>query len=277
MRVHLCGVRGSTPAPGADYVRYGGHTSCVALSHNDDNGPVLILDTGTGVRTVPSLLNGPFRGTILYSHLHWDHFQGLPFFGSAEAPGARTELYIPEPLSGERDAEAMLERAMSPPHFPVTPRRLDGDWSFSTLAEGEHRFSGFDILALEVPHRGGRAFGYRVSDGDATLTYIPDHGPRQLGEGEDGLGKYHPAALELGRDADWLIHDATLLREELSSAEGDRGHASAEYAVELAARAGARTAVLFHHAPTRTDAELDAVAARLPDAIVASQGSLLER
>ena len=277
MRVHICGVRGSTPAPGAEYVRYGGHTACVAVAHDEDTAPCLILDTGTGVRTVPALLDGPFKGTILYSHLHWDHFQGLPFFPSADAPGAHAEVFIPEPTAGPTDAEALLERAMSPPHFPVTPRQLNGDWRFCTLAEGEHELSGFTILAREIPHRGGRAFGYRVSDGHSTLTYMPDHGPTQLGAGEDGLGEYHAAALDLARHADWLIHDATLLREELTTPEGDRGHAAAEYAVELAARAGARTAVLFHHGPTRSDAELDAIAARLPDAIVAVQGSLLER
>jgi phosphoribosyl 1,2-cyclic phosphodiesterase len=277
VRVHLCGVRGSTPAPGADYVRYGGHTACVALARGEEREPSLILDTGTGVRMVDALLEGAFAGTILYSHLHWDHFQGLPFFAAAEAPGARTAVFIPEPLSGSQDAEAVLERAMSPPHFPVTPRQMDGEWEFSTLREGVHELGGFTVLAREIPHRGGRAFGYRISDGSATVTYMPDHGPRQLGPGEDGLGEYHPAALELARDADWLIHDATLLREELSTPEGDRGHAAAEYAVELAARAGARTAVLFHHGPARTDAQLDALAARLPDAIVAVQGSCLER
>ena len=76
MRVHLCGVRGSTPAPGSQFLRYGGHTSCVALAH-DDSAPTLILDTGTGVRLVPELLGGAsFNGAILYSHLHWDHCSG---------------------------------------------------------------------------------------------------------------------------------------------------------------------------------------------------------
>ena len=277
MRVHLCGVRGSTPAPGADFVRYGGHTSCVALAH-DDAPPTLILDSGTGVRVVDELLGStPFTGTILYSHLHWDHFNGLPFFAAAEAEGARTQLYFPEPVPATDDPEALLERAMSPPHFPITPKQLSGEWHFDTLAEGEHEIEGFTILAREIPHRGGRTFGYRISDGHATTTYMPDHGATQLGGGEDGLGAYHPAALELARGADWLIHDATLLREELTTPEGNRGHSAAEYAVALAERAGAGSAVLFHHAPTRSDTELDALAARLPEAIVAAQGAVLER
>ena len=89
MRLHLCGTRGSTPAPGADYVRYGGHTSCVAVAH-DGEIPTLILDAGTGLREVTPLLAGrPFGGVILLSHLHWDHVHGLPFFrgGDIRAPG----------------------------------------------------------------------------------------------------------------------------------------------------------------------------------------------
>ena len=77
MQVRLCGVRGSTPAPGAEYIRYGGHTSCVVLTADGGEAPSLILDAGTGVRRVTSLLGGqPFRGTVLLSHLHWDHAQG---------------------------------------------------------------------------------------------------------------------------------------------------------------------------------------------------------
>ncbi|MGD0197470.1 MAG: MBL fold metallo-hydrolase [Solirubrobacteraceae bacterium] len=276
MRVHLCGVRGSTPAPGPQFVRYGGHTSCVALVRDGAQRPTLILDTGTGVRTVPALLAGAaFQGTILYSHLHWDHFNGLPFFASADRDDARTSLYYPEPVPPVADAEALLERAMSPPHFPITPKQLSGDWTFATLREGEHEIEGFTVLAREIPHRGGRAFGYRISDERTALAYMPDHGPRQLGPGEDGLGAYHPAALELARAVDWLIHDATLTRAELTSPDGDRGHSAAEYVVALAARAGARTPVLFHHGPERTDAELDALAAGLPDTIVAAQGGVL--
>ena len=79
MRTYLCGVRGSTPAPGAEFVRYGGHTSCVALAHDGGAGPTLVLDAGIGLRRVTALLGGqPFSGTIVLTHLHWDHVHGLP-------------------------------------------------------------------------------------------------------------------------------------------------------------------------------------------------------
>jgi phosphoribosyl 1,2-cyclic phosphodiesterase len=275
--VHFCGVRGSTPAPGVEFARYGGHTSCLALAHDGAATPTLILDTGTGVRTVSALLGTePFSGTILYSHLHWDHFQGLPFFAAADNERARVAVAIPRPEEdGAGDALAVLSRAMSPPHFPITPAELRGSWSFTAIEPGQYEYDGFSVLAREIPHRGGRAFGYRISDGHSTLTYMPDHCPTAVGAGEDGWGAYHPAALELAANADAVVHDATLLVEELPEL-ARYGHAAGDYAVALARRAGARVAVLFHHAPGRTDDDLDALADHLPEAIVAAQGSVLE-
>ncbi len=276
MRVHFCGVRGSTPAPGAQFARYGGHTSCLAVVRDDASAPSLILDSGTGIRAVTDLLGGaPFAGTILYSHLHWDHFTGLPFFAGADDDRARADVRIPAPLEPEGgDAEAVLARAMSPPHFPITPSELRGDWTFEAIEPGEYEYEGFGVLALEIPHRGGRAYGYRISDDHSTLTYMPDHCPTSLGDGDDGWGAYHPAALELARDADALVHDATLLAGELA-AKARFGHAAGEYAVGLGQRAHVGKVVLFHHAPDRTDDELDALAESLPSVIVARQGSVL--
>lgn len=276
--MHLCGVRGSTPATGADFVRYGGHTSCVALTHDGADAPSLILDTGTGVRTVTALLGeAPFTGSILYSHLHWDHFHGLPFFVAADRDDARVAVLVPDQQDG-LSAQALLERGMSPPHFPITPSQLRGHWTFDLLAPGEHEHEGFSVLVREVPHRGGRTLGYRISDEHSALTYIPDHWPTRLGPGEDGWGSYHPAALELARDADALIHDATLHAGELDIGK-ELGHSVVDYSLALARHAGSATVILFHHSPTRTDDELDALAERLagsPEVIVARQGAVLD-
>jgi phosphoribosyl 1,2-cyclic phosphodiesterase len=275
--VHFCGVRGSTPAPGVEFARYGGHTSCLALAHDDAAAPSLVLDTGTGVRLVTGLLgDSPFVGSILYSHLHWDHFQGLPFFRGADDDRARVALSIPRPLEeGVGDALSVLSKAMSPPHFPITPAELRGSWTFDAIDPGDYEVEGFDVLAREIPHRGGRAFGYRISDDHSTLTYMPDHCPTALGDGEDGWGAYHPAALELAAGADAVVHDATLVASEIAE-KARFGHAAGEYAVELVRRADARVAVLFHHAPERTDDALDAMARSLPESIVAMQGSVLD-
>ena len=275
MRVSFCGVRGSTPAPGPDFVRYGGHTSCVALSHDggsSEGSPTLLLDAGTGLRRLPEFIGDrPFRGTLLLTHLHWDHVQGLPFFPSGDNAGARVTLLLP----GEDDhtnAETLLSRMMSPPFFPIGPNQLRGEWRFGIVPEGPFEAEGFNVVAMEIPHKGGRTMGFRVSDGRSSVAYLPDHCPTALGGGPDGLGEYHESALELARDVDLLIHDAHLRAEEVA-AEGSFGHAAAEYAVELGARAGARRVVLFHHRPERTDAEVDRTLCRFADGPVPVVGA----
>src|ERR1700687_925808 len=85
MRGVVCGGRGSTPAPGPEFGRYGDNTPCVAIASDDDEFPTLVLDAGTGLQRLSCLMNGqPFRGTLLLGHLHWDHTHGLPFFAAGD-------------------------------------------------------------------------------------------------------------------------------------------------------------------------------------------------
>jgi len=258
MRVYFCGTRGSTPINGAEQLRYGGYTSCVALARAGEP-PVMVLDAGTGLQQLPLALRGePFRGTVLLSHLHWDHTHGMPFFRGGTLPGHRVQVYLPEQGT---DPEELLARAISPPHFPIRPKQLGDGWTFGALEPGRHELEGFAVLALEIPHKGGRTFGYRVSDGAAAVAYLPDHSPVSLGPGPEGTGVFHDAALALAAGADLLVHDAQHTAAELPRL-GFLGHSAVEYAVGLAQRAGAGQLALFHHDPWRTDAEIDAFVAQ---------------
>ena len=263
MRVTFCGTRGSTPAPGPEFIRYGGNTSCVAVSHEDGAGPSLLLDAGTGLRRVQELLGDrAFQGTLLLTHLHWDHVQGLPFFPSGDRVGSRVSLLLPS--DGELGPVELLSRMMSPPFFPIGPTQLRGDWDFGYVGDGAFEVEGFSVLAKDVPHKGGHTVGYRVSDGRTSLAYIPDHCPTALGSGPEEVGEYHETALELACGVDLLIHDSHLRAEEVE-AEGSFGHAAAEYAVRLGELAGARQVALFHHRPERTDAEVERTVARFAE------------
>jgi phosphoribosyl 1,2-cyclic phosphodiesterase len=276
VQVTFCGVRGSTPAPGPEFVRIGGHTSCVAVAH-DGKAPRLLLDAGTGIRRVAVLLgDAPFRGTILLTHLHWDHVQGIPFFAAGDRDDAQVVLAMP----AQGDPVEVLAGAMGPPHFPITPDGLLGDWSFVALGPGRHEVEGFEVLAAELPHKGGRTYGYRVGGGGRSLAYLPDHGPLGCGEGPDGLGARHEAALALAGDVDVLVHGAQFTTAERELA-ADFGHATVDYAMALAEQARARRLVLFHHAPARTDDGVDqivrSVAGRLEVPVMAAaEGTTLE-
>ncbi|NNE95164.1 MAG: hypothetical protein HKN24_03970 [Acidimicrobiales bacterium] len=249
MEVTILGCRGSTPATGAAFDRYGGDTSSVAVAH-DGRPPTLVLDAGTGLHRLTDVLSGrPFRGAILLSHLHWDHTHGLPFAPAVDNEEADVDLYLP--AQGDDPLE-LLSRAIGPPHFPITPDRLRGRWRFHSLEPGRHRLAGFDVLAADVAHKGGRTFGYRLSDGAASAAYIPDYWQCSA-EGEPS---------ELVRGVELLLHDSQHLDVELE-AKGFLGHSSVEYAVALAAHNGVKRLGLFHHDPARTDVEIDAIVASI--------------
>ena len=268
MRLILLGVRGSTPAPGAEFVRYGGHTSCVAVVPDGGDLPTLVLDAGTGLRSLTGMLGGgAFDGSILVSHLHWDHVQGLPFFVAGDRPDARVDLYLPE--QGGRTGRDLLAAHMSPPSFPITPEGLQGAWSFNAVEDGGHEIAGFGVRAVDVAHKGGRTFGYRVSDGHSSVAYLPDHVVS---------GGVEPAVLELIEGVDVLMHDAQFVESERALADA-YGHSTVADAVALAERSRVGHLVLFHHGPGRTDDALDAIAAGLESSLpvtVAAQGAQID-
>ncbi len=262
IEVTFLGVRGSTPAPGAEFARFGGHTSCIAVGLSGAP-PALLLDAGTGIRDAPDLLRGrPFEGTILLSHLHWDHVQGLPFFAAADRADARTTLIMPS--QGDIDGEGLLGGMMSPPYFPIDPTDLKGEWRFQLIDEGSSSLESFTVTTRELPHKGGRTFGFRVQVGPAdgggsvSVAYLPDHGPTQLGDGPSGFGLLHEAALDLASGATLLVHGGQFTLEERATAHAF-GHATIEYTLELADAAGVGALLVTHHSPSRTDDALEAM------------------
>jgi phosphoribosyl 1,2-cyclic phosphodiesterase len=247
VRLLFCGVRGSTSAPGIDFVRIGGHTSCVALAH-DGQPWSLLLDAGTGIRRVTKELGGrAFDGALLLTHLHWDHVEGLPFFAAGDRDDAHVRVLIPD--QGETGVTEVLARGMSPPHFPIGPDGLRGEWTFEGLKPGGHIVEGFEIHAFDVPHKGGRTFGFRVDDEGASIAYIPDHCPAPDTNAEIALAC---------AGVDLLVHDAQFVAAERAVADL-YGHATVDDAIALARQCDARRLALFHHGPARIDDDVDAI------------------
>ncbi|MDA8310548.1 MAG: MBL fold metallo-hydrolase [Actinomycetota bacterium] len=272
MNLFFFGCRGSTPVSGAEYQRYGTATSCVGIGRGTatsfceaaaaKSAPHLVLDAGTGFVNLERVLDGePFRGSVCITHLHWDHTHGLPFLREAYMEGHRVDIYVPG-QGDAGDAETVMNRAFSPPHFPVPVGTLGDAWSVTGIEPGTFELEGFRIDAREIPHKGSRTFGYRVSDGVTSIAYLPDHKPLALGPGPEGLGEHHPAALALAEGVDLLIHDS-----QHTAAEMPRlaflGHSAVEYAVGLGVAAGARAVALFHHDPHRTDDQIDELVSKL--------------
>ena len=277
MEVTFYGVRGSTPCSCDSNQRYGGNTACVAITA-EDTDPI-VLDLGTGLRffglTQP--MDGSFRASVLLSHLHWDHVQGLPFLTPALKPGAELDIYGPRQENGIGLREA-FDVFMAPPYFPIRLTDLPSSVQFHELADhGPIEVGRAKVLAREVPHI-GPTLGFRIELDGVVIAYIPDH--QQPGCGSTSVS---PAVLELCEHADLVIHDSQYTVGEFAE-KAHWGHCTVDYAVEVAAQAGAKRLVLFHHDPSHDDDEIDTIlgpAARLgasrglDEVLAASEGLTL--
>jgi phosphoribosyl 1,2-cyclic phosphodiesterase len=247
IRLRFWGTRGSTVAPGAYTERYGGNTPCVEVIGYDGCEPGaaarldnhrLILDAGIGlVPLQDELVSGPWgvgQGDLafLLSHLHWDHIQGLPFFVPAFVRGNRLTFYA-------QNAEAVqesIERLFASVYSPIEESLLAQLICRSVIPAGMD-IEGFRVQSAPNQHPGG-ALSFRVSHDKEAVVYTTDH--------ECGDSDVDTALVRLAQGADLWILDAAYTEQERAH-HRDYGHSSYAEAVEMAARAGVRTAVLFHH------------------------------
>ncbi|MCU1453312.1 MAG: fold metallo-hydrolase [Acidimicrobiales bacterium] len=274
MNVTFWGVRGSTPCPCEENLRYGGNTACVSI---DAPGlDPIVLDLGTGLRFWGQQLptDGSFHGLALVTHLHWDHVQGLPFFSPINAPGASLDVHAPR-QRGQSVAD-MFDDFMRPPYFPVRATDLFGDIRFHDSSDTELTWGRARVLVRDVPHV-GETNGYRIELDGLVIAYISDH---QQPVGSDGIAD---SVIELCRDADLLIHDAQYDPDEFA-VKSNWGHCTVDYAVQVAAAAGVRRLALFHHDPSHADHDVDRLLAGArqtsvrvggPEVIAAAEGTTI--
>jgi phosphoribosyl 1,2-cyclic phosphodiesterase len=219
------------------------------LVESPSTDPIL-LDLGTGLRFAGQTLppDGPVQAHALVTHLHWDHVQGLPFFTPLLRASARLDVWGPDQAT-ETLGEA-FERFMGPPYFPVSVADLPGHVAFHRFDDERRVIGGAEVLARRVPHV-GPTNGYRITVGDVSIAYVPDHQ-----QPVDGSLDISDEVLELCDGVDLLIHDAQYTPEEFT-AKSTWGHCTVEFALSVAASAGARRLVLFHHDPSHGDDMVD--------------------
>jgi phosphoribosyl 1,2-cyclic phosphodiesterase len=278
VRIAIWGCRGSLPTPGADTVQYGGNTSCVEVGLDD--GSVLVLDAGSGARSLGIELarRGVRRLHLLLTHLHLDHVEGLRFFAPLFDAGASLDIWgPPSPVCGLQER---IARAFSPPLFPIDLRRVPAQVRFHDVPRHPWTIDGASISAELVAHP-GPTLGFRLEAGGTTFAYIPDHEPRLAGpiafRPRDWI-----SGCSIAQDSDLLFHDAQYFEEEYADRLG-WGHSSVADAVAFAHTAGARRLVLFHHDPAHADVALEqlqeqarAMADSTAEATLAHEGMVLE-
>jgi len=251
MRVKFWGVRGSVPVADGHMMRYGGNTSCVEVTLAD--GTEIILDAGTGIRGLSAARSGEIRSAqILLTHLHLDHIQGLLFFAPLFDRRSRVEVY--GPLQVGPDLQVRLARYLSEPLSPVEIRELPAAVSFTACPDREWEFGSARIQAATVHHR-GVTLGYRISEGNAVLTYIPDHEPGLGGNLDEDKAEWI-SGLGLAENASLLIHDCQYTDDEYPNHVG-WGHSGLSDALAFGRRAEVEQIALFHHNPVHDDAMLD--------------------
>jgi phosphoribosyl 1,2-cyclic phosphodiesterase len=251
MKVKVWGARGSVPAPGPEMNRYGGNTSCVEVALSD--GETLILDAGTGIRALGfALAAGAPSINILLTHLHLDHIQGLMFFPPCFKTDSRITIW--GPASPEASLEHRVARYISAPLSPVEVRELPCEVSFHDTPASEWELGSARIRAESVTHR-GPTLGYRITDGDQSLCYIPDHEPG-LGAPLDAVEPEWISGYDLACRAQLLIHDCQYTDHEYPEHVG-WGHSPLTDALTFARRTEAERLVLFHHDPLHSDDFLD--------------------
>jgi phosphoribosyl 1,2-cyclic phosphodiesterase len=275
--IRFWGVRGNIPCPGSETVRYGGNTPCVEMRVGDT---CFIFDGGTGLRVLgQSLLSEmPLEAYMFFTHAHWDHIQGFPFFVPAFIKGNCFHIYGATAPSGYT-LEQCLNDQMRHPNFPVPLQVMGADLKFYHLEPGESVEIG-DITVESAPlNHPGKSVGYRINWQGYAAAYITDT--------EHLRDRIDENVLHLARNADAIIYDATYTDEEYHTSDNSTysnkvgwGHSTWQEAIKVAKAANVKRLILFHHAPTHDDEFLDRIgeeaAQQFPGSIMAREGMSLE-
>lgn len=278
------GVRGSVATPGPSTVRFGGNTSCVEVRAA---GEIIILDAGTGLRALGQKLveefgDAPLRLTLLLTHTHWDHIQGLPFFAPIYRPNCRLRILGYE--GARKGLVNVLSGQFESPYFPVPFGQLPGNVVIEELKEMKFRVGDVRVEAFFANHP-GICVGYRVNTPEGSLAFFPDNEPHCRHDGAKAVASTKAGAtlsyaraeerkfVRFLRGVDALILDSQYTRAGYEQHVG-WGHGCVDDAVAIATQARAKKLFLFHHDPANDDAQVARMAAHARRLVAAQRSNL---
>ena len=255
----LWGARGSTPTPGASFLRHGGNTSCLSITHNNEN---FIFDAGSGIRDLGlELMRKTSRKLHLFiTHTHWDHIQGFPFFTPAYEPGFEIEIYGAEGFG--KDLESIFRGQLDSDYFPVQMDDLNSSICFRHLTHNPVDLGDVKVWWEYVQHPGATV-GYKIDLDGFRIAWVPDNEFLQgyLGAPEsitrdDPLVAPYRKVIEFLSGVDLLIHEAQYTNDEYPD-KVKWGHSSISNACLLVKFAGVRRWIVTHHDPSHDDTFLE--------------------
>jgi phosphoribosyl 1,2-cyclic phosphodiesterase len=253
MFITCWGSRGSIPVSGKEYNKYGGDTTCIEIRTKSDD--IIIVDAGTGIRRLGNHLmqNGLHYYNFIFTHAHWDHLMGLPFFRPLFSGKTKINVFR-SPYSGTY-VERMITRILTPPYFPVKYSDLSAEFSYQEGCPEAFEIGSVQVIPIHLSHpNGGR--GYKFIEDGKIFVFLTDN----------ELGYVHAKGLrqkdyaEFSKAADLLIHDAEFTPEEYKKYI-EWGHSSYSDVLELAFQAKVKKLGLFHLNQNRTDDEMDKIVA----------------
>ena len=249
MRITCWGARGSIPVSGKEYVKYGGDTTCIEVRSRDDD--IIIIDAGTGMRKLGNklLASGKRSYSVLFTHAHWDHLMGFPFFKPIYVKGTKISMFgCPY---AQRSITDILSKSMVAPYFPVDFSQLQAEISTHGICDETFDIGPIHITPIQLNHP-NQGMGYKLTEDGKSFVFLTDN---ELTLHHHG-GEEYKDYVRFSADADLLIHDAEYTAEQYKVTKG-WGHSVYTDALRMAMEAGVKRFGLFHHNQERSDAELD--------------------
>lgn len=266
MIIRCHGARGSIPVSGEGYLKYGGDTTCLEIRTPNDE--IIIVDAGSGIRRLGNnlLREGRFQYNILFTHSHWDHILGFPFFKPIYSEQCAIHFFGCRTTQG--DIQKLLSKTMSAPYFPYPFEKLKAELHYDHECRDSFFIDGIEIASIALSHP-NEGMGFRFTEDGRTFVFLTDNELRHRHRG----GKTFDDYASFCRGSDLLVHDSEFTPEEYTSKVA-WGHSSYTDALDLALAAGVHHLGLYHHNQDRDDTAQDAIVARCRD-IIRERGSHL--